>query len=258
MKKLIVFLFTIFFVASVSATEIIYVSSGEWIPLTGKQLKHGGFCSHVVSEAFKLSGYETKINYYPWKRVLLRLKEGKEQVSPCWIKTAEREKDYVFSDSIMVQKKVFFHRRDLDFDWSSMNDLFNYRIGKVNGYAYGEMFDKAEKEKRIKVYLANSDEQNFKKLLLGRIDLYPLEIIVGYTTIHKVFSIANTRLLTNHPKAILESRYYLMFSKKVPAKRLNKLLTDFNIGLKKLKRSGKYEQMQQALLQGYYDEKEAP
>lgn len=253
MKKAIFLLLSMFFVALVSAKEIINIGSGEWIPLTGKNLKYGGFCGHVVSEAFKLAGYETKIKYYPWKRVLLRVKEGLEPVTPCWIKSEKRAKDFLFSDTILVQKKVFFHRRDLDFDWSSIDELFDYRIGKARGYSYGEMFDRAEKDRKIKVYIANSDEQNLKKLLLGRIDLYPLEMQVGYTSIHKIFSAANAQLLTHHPKAILESHYYLMLSKKLPPKYLKKLLADFNKGLKALKDSGKYAEMEQSMLDGFYD-----
>ncbi len=235
-----------------TAKETVTIGSGEWIPLTGENIKHGGFCGHVVSEAFKLAGYNVQFNYAPWKRVLSRLKEGEDDASLCWIKNAEREKSFLYSDTIMVQKKVFFHRKDFDFNWVSLDDLGQYKIGSVRGWSLGEELDKAQKEGKINVNYTNSDVQNFKKLLLGRIDLYPSELVVGYTTMQKITTPANMRLITNHKKPIIESNYYLILSKKIPKPRLNKLLKDFNKGLKLLKGSGQYEKMEEAIIDGYY------
>ena len=235
-----------------TAKDTVTIGSGEWIPLTGEKIKHGGFCAHVVSESFKLAGYDVQFNYAPWKRVLTRLKQGKDDASLCWIKNEEREKFFLYSDTIMTQKKVFFHRKDFNFDWHSLSDLGQYTIGSVRGYSLGEAFDKAEREGLLNITFTDSDAQNLKKLLLGRIDLYPLEMVVGYTTMQKITTPANMRLITNHKKPIIKSDYHLILSKKIPQPRLNNLLKDFNKGLKLLKKSGQYDKMEEAIIDGYY------
>ena len=256
--KILNLVFLLLFSLSATAKETVTIGSGEWIPLTGENIKHGGFCGHVVSEAFRLAGYEVKFNYAPWKRVLTRLKLGKDDASLCWIKKPERENFFLYSDIVMVQKKVFFHRKDFNFDWKTLDDLGGYKIGSVHGWSLGEEFDKAQKEGRINVSFTNSDVQNFKKLLLGRIDLYPSELIVGYTTMQKITSNANMRLITNHKNPIMESNYYLILSKKIPQPRLNRLLKDFNKGLQLLKKSGQYEKMEEATIDGYYTANKEP
>jgi len=252
LSRALSFVFLLLFSLNLLAKEVVTVGSGEWIPLTGEEIRHGGFCGHVVSEAFKLAGYEVQFNYAPWKRVLSRLKQGDDDASLCWIKNAERENLFLYSDPIMVQKKVFFHRKDFNFDWKTVDDLGQYNIGSVRGWSLGEEFDKAQKEGRINVSFTNSDVQNFKKLLLGRIDLYPSELVVGYTTMQKVATEASMHLITNHPRPIIKSNYYLILSKKIPKPRLDKLVKDFNKGLKLLKDSGQYEKMEEAIIDGYY------
>lgn len=250
--KVLTFVFILCFSLSATSKETVNIGSGEWIPLAGEEIKHGGFCGHVVSEAFRLVGYQVQFHYAPWKRVLTRLKQGKDDASLCWIKNAKREQSFLYSNTIMTQKKVFFHRKDFDFDWNSLADLNQFKIGSVRGYSLGEEFDKAQKEGKLHITFTDSDAQNLKKLLLGRIDLYPLEMVVGYTTMQKITTPANMRLITNHQKPIIESNYYLILSKKIPQPRLAKLLKDFNKGLKLLKDSGQYDKMEEAIIDGYY------
>ena len=253
MKKFTFFLLGIFIVFTLSAKEVINIASGEWVPLAGKNLKHGGFCGHIVSQAFKNVGFETVFTYLPWKRALFETKEARVDVTPCWIKNEERSKDFLFSDSLLVQKKVFFHRKDFSFDWSSMDDLVNSKIVGVFSYSYGEKFDQAVKEEFIDIYRVISDKQTFEMLLSNRYDLVPMEMVVGYTTINKTFPPALAQSITHHPRAIVESNYHLMFSKQLPADRLKKIIADFNRGLKMLKDSGQYQDMEKSMFEGYYD-----
>jgi len=237
---------------SLYAKEVIKVASGEWIPLTGKNIKHQGFCSHVVSEAFKLVGYQTKYSYSPWKRALTRARNTDVDVSLCWTKTSEREKDFIYSNAIMTQKKVFFHRKDLDFKWSTIDDLKKYKIGVTAGYSYGKDVDKAIKNNSLSTQVVTADKQNFKKLLLERVDLVPIEMIVGYTLINEIFPPIQRQYFTNNNKAISKENYYLIISKKLPKKRQEKILKDFNKGIKILRDSGRYQQMLESIYKGYY------
>ncbi|WP_407644446.1 hypothetical protein [Dongshaea marina] len=106
---------------------------------------------------------------------------------------------------------------------------------------------------RINAQYANTDEQNLKKLIRGRVDVFPLETVVGYTLINKKLSPIQGQLLTNHPKALHESPYYLIVSRNIPGERAQKILDDFDKGLKKLKSSGEYAAIEELSFRGYYE-----
>ena len=88
---------------------------------------------------------------------------------------------------------------------------------------------------------------------MGRIDIATIEMIVGYSLLNKIYRPAQAQMITNHPKPIAESHYYLMISKTLPLTKQKKILKDFNNGLKVLKDSGKYRKMVEDMIQGYYN-----
>ncbi|WP_019615844.1 hypothetical protein [Psychromonas ossibalaenae] len=96
MRKIIFFVLFMQLAMTAYARNIIKVASGEWPPFSGENLKHGGFCGHVTTEAFKLAGYQTQIKYYPWKRALSVTENAVSDVTLCWIKSAERKIIYFF------------------------------------------------------------------------------------------------------------------------------------------------------------------
>lgn len=233
----------------------ITVASGEWPPITGETTNSGGFCTHIAKEAFKLQGYQLRIDYYPWKRSYKSVKDGQHEVSLCWIKNEQRVKDVTFSKTpIMTMKKVLFHRIDHPIEWDSIKDLKNYTIGVTRGYSYGDSFDRMiQSMNNKKIQYANTDRQNFAKLLRERTEIFPLETIVGYTLLKKHFFKFQSKLITNHPKPLLSSDYFLIISKSIPHDRANKILDDFETGLSKLKATGRYHELGELSLTGYYE-----
>ncbi len=109
----------------------------------------------------------------------------------------------------------------------------------------------ALKEKKIDIQMANSDKLNFKKLLKGRIDIFPNEQLVGRSQISNIFSDEKAKLFTYNPKEFAISTLNLIINKK--SKRANFFLNKFNSGLNKLKKSGKIEQMYKELKLGKYN-----
>ncbi|WP_020407630.1 substrate-binding periplasmic protein [Hahella ganghwensis] len=251
MKQVIVITVGILLSFVISAKEIITVSSGEWPPFTGKDLKHGGFCTHLLEKA--MTEFELQVTYFPWKRAAVTVMDGEMDVTPCWIPNEERMAKFIFSDPLMVNKKVFFHRKDFNFNWDTIDDLQPYRIGTALGYSYGDEFDRAAKENRITIEPITDDATNLRKLLLGRIDLFPVEMVVGYTTLYEIFPAAQASQITNHDKALLKSSYHLMISRKISRERAEQILSSINHGLKRLKESGEYGKLESLLIEGYYN-----
>ena len=135
-----------------------------------------------------------------------------------------------------------------------MEDLKGYEIGFTEGYDYGSEFMTALKKGILSVQTVSSDELNYKKLLAGRIEIFPNDPLVGYAQINSLFSPEKAKLFTHHPKVFEPSTLHLIISKK--SDKAEFYLKAFNLGLKKLKDSGRIAEMYKDLNTGKYDKKE--
>lgn len=240
-------------VYSASAEEIIAISTGEYIPWTGKNLKYNGFLNHVITEAFQRGGYTVKYTYLPWARGNMETKNGKYSALSYVYWSKDREKDFYLSDPISVEKIVFFHLKSNPMkDWKTLDDLKNYNFGATREYTYTKEFWKAAESKRLKVEVTNSDKLNFKKLLAGRIDIFPSGLVNGYNLLQKEFDASMSHLISFHPKPLSKTTGHLAFTRS--RKNSEKLLRIFNQGLAKLKKEGLYDKFMDDLLTGKYSQ----
>ncbi len=220
------------------SADNIRLTNGEWPPYLSKHLKNYGVVSQIVSEAFALEGIQVEYGFFPWTRSLMYAKVGKWDGSIIWFKTPEREKDFLVSDPVITNKKVFFHRKDKPFSWSKMEDLKNLTIGITRGYTYGNEFDSAEQSGLIKVARFTEDQKSFELLIHNRINIFPMELDVGYHILKTKFKPSQQELITHNDNPLLESTLHLLLSKN----QANKTVLDkFNNGLKKLIDSGRYK-----------------
>jgi len=131
-----------------------------------------------------------------------------------------------------------------------MEDLKDVKIGGTAEYFYGEDFEAAEEAGLIRTVRARSDEVNLKILLKERVQVFPGEIMVTYAQIRDTFPEEEANLFTHHEKPIHVQPMHLLLSKKIPG---NEQMRDlFNEGLKRLKESGKYDQIMADALVGKY------
>ena len=238
-------------VHNASAAEIITIATLEYAPFTGKNLKFNGFVNHVIAEAFQRKGYSVKFAYLPWKRAVLETKNGQYAALSYVYLSKDRETEFFVSDPISEEKIVFFHLKSNPIqDWENLADLKNYKIGATRGYTYTQEFWQAVDSKRLKVEITDSDSQNFKKLLAGRIDIFPSGLANGYSLLKKEFPASKFQLITFHPKPLAQTTGHLAFSRS--RKNSANLLQMFNQGLAELKQEGLYDRFVKNLLDGQY------
>ena len=184
MKKILqwIWLIPIFLLTStgIFAEETIRITIGEWAPFLSKDLKHYGLAARIVTESFALEGVKVEYGFFPWARSKFFAQEGEWDGSAVWMHNSERAKDFLFSDSVVEVKNIFFHLKSYSFDWNTIDDLKGIPIGGTIEYSYGEEFQNAEKTGEIEVQRAPSDEINFRKLLAGRIKIFPCVLDNSY------------------------------------------------------------------------------
>lgn len=237
-----------------TASELIRITTGEFPPWTSESLKHGGFTNHVISEAFKLEGYEAEFTFYPWKRALEAAKDGdKYHATSYWYPSDQRKEHFLYSDPIQTDAVVFFHLKDNPLpDWETLDDLQGKRIGATAGFTYTEEFWEAARSERLDIEVAETEELNFRKLLRGRIDLFPSDPLVGRKLLQEYFGTKAAEQVTYHPKPMFGATGPLLFSKKADS--VEEALAAFNRGLKRLRESGRYSLFQADLVAGRYEQ----
>ncbi len=233
MKVLITFLVLII-VSQFAAAEKITLTNGEWAPYMSEKLKHYGYISRVVKEAFAEEGVEVQYVFLPWKRAYEEAKIGKYQGSIIWGINDERAADFLFSDTVAELGTGIFHKKGKAIEWNKPEDLGKYKIGGVVGYAYG--IEELEKQGVVKLDRIPDDKANYKKLSAGRIDIVLEDTEVGYETIT---NIGLKDEIIAHPKPLMTRQYSVIISKKAPNGAA--LVEKFNKGLKKLVADGRYQ-----------------
>jgi polar amino acid transport system substrate-binding protein len=217
----------------------IRISNGEWAPYTGKNLTGYGCDSMVVTEVFKQMDIAVVYDFFPWARAMQVAKTGEYDGTIEWDNTLEFQRDfYISSDSITEQEWVFFFQADHPLEWNSIDDLAGKKIGTTSGYLYSDAFSKQLKDTRFVFEAASSDEANFRKLLSGRIDVFPMERNVGNAILKNKFSTEEIRQITYNPKPISTFRPHLLLNRLRPENQ--EQISKFDQKLKLLKESPRY------------------
>lgn len=228
----------------------IRLATGEWPPYISEHLPHSGLAVHLMNEAFKVKGITTELGFFSWKRAYDQAKAGRWDGTFVWRKTEEREKHFYFSDVVIVTGAVFFHRTDYPFSWENITDLKGLSIGVTNTYNYRDDFTQASQQGLFDAQVAESDTINFRKLITGRINIFPMEMLVGISLLNKDFTPEQKRLITFHKTPLNTNQQRIMLSKKMPhALEMIKL---FNEGLAQLKASGHYQRIMDDFNAGRY------
>ena len=254
MKKMILMVIVGVCMLSITsyAQDIIRITNGEWEPFMSEYSPHYGINSHIVSEAFKREGITVEWGFFPWIRAYQEAKMGTEwDASATWRAIDETKTQFLISEPVSTTSFIYFHLKINNFEWNSFDDLKEKVVGGTFEYDYGREFMKARAANKFEIEMVATDEQNFKKLLAGRIDIFPQDPIVGYAQIRNTFSPKQAKLFTHHPKEFENSTLHLIISKNSPNAEF--FLDKFNTGFRKLKKSGRLAEMLDDLNAGKYD-----
>lgn len=219
----------------------ITISSGEWAPHFSSRLPGGGRLSQVVTESFALEHIDVEYKYFQWSKSLMLAETGVVDASIGWIYSVEREQLFLYSDPLSINKDVFLYLANRKINWEKISDLHGLKIGVIDSFYYGQEFEQAEISGEITVIRNKSEQQNFRLLLSGQIDLTIGEESVIQRIMQRLLSPSELKSIKIHPTALREQDIYLLISQK--ASHPEALLKSFNRGLATLKSNGRYQEI---------------
>ena len=187
-------IFSFFITTPDGYSEDVYLTTSEYLPYTTEYAENYGFCTEIVSTVIRNMDMNPVYKFYPWRRGQLNVREGEVWATFPYSKNAEREREYWFSaQPLFIGRVSFFCYKDYfseNHRWNTLEDLKPYKIGGVRGYWYESDFMKSGLEVE---YTANPEE-TLKKLQAGRIQLFPLNEMVGWYLIENSSPTINTVL----------------------------------------------------------------
>ncbi|WP_028456654.1 substrate-binding periplasmic protein [Chitinilyticum litopenaei] len=141
----------------------------------------------------------------------------------------------------MALRMVFCQRKGETYAWDELADLTPHRVGATTGNYYSEQFVVLAENGQLHVDYANSDVNNFRKLLSRRIDLFPIDAEVGPYLMATQLKAEEAAQLSCPAKAYWTAPLHVVISRK----RADgpELVSKFNAGLAALKQSGEFERL---------------
>jgi len=222
------------------AQEKVRITTGHWPPYLDENLPDKGFVAQIVREAFASEDIDVAFSFLPWSRALAMVKTRDYQASAIWSCTESRRTEFLYSSPILPYEYVFYHRTADEFEWRSFAELEGKNIGLTQDYSYGETLSDVIESGMVNADVTTSDLGNFKKLLMGRIDLFPMDPVVGEAMIRNQFT-SQAPLLTFNPKPLRKAFYHLLFDREYAE--AQELRLAFNRGLEALRESGRYQKI---------------
>jgi len=217
------------------ADKKVRLATCEWPPYVGKEMNHQGVTAAIVRQAFELEGYEVKIDFMPWSRVMKSVEAGEYDMGfPAYF-SEERTKTFSYTKEMLFAPLYLCKLKDREIEYTDLESLKPYKIGVVNGYVNSPEFDKAD---FLNKKPANDDATNLKKLLGKRVDIISIDKL---TAIHlsKTTVLGALGKLEFMGEPLQKKTVHLLKAKSLKAE--FNLVADFESGLSKRKASEKYK-----------------
>ncbi len=220
---------------SLWAQKPIVLLTSKVSPYISKTLDGYGFLGEIVTLTLTEMGFKPQYKFYPWKRCEFLVQSGEAWATFPYSYTEKRAKEFNFSDTIGYSTTLFFYyNNDEVLRYEDIEDLKQYKLGGVFGYFYEDLFNKTG----LKVSYSRNELTAVKKLIVGRVDLLPINALVGWELIRKNYPPEIINNIGTLEKPLSKDPLKLMVSKTYPDSQ--NLLIRFNRSLKKIKNTPAY------------------
>lgn len=219
-----------------SPGKTLRMSTLRWPPYVSPNVRNQGVVADVVKSAMREVGYEVKVDFLPWKRVLSETLKGKYHgLFPAY-HSESRSDSFVYSRKILTSPLAFYRRKEVSVNLSSLRDLHPYTIGVVMGYMNSRRIEQADFLTRE---YARNDLINLRKLARGRIDLAIVDKHTArYLANHHLKNAPGIELVT---PIIQWLTLHAIFPRK--AEKSDRWRKLFDEGLGALRTSGKFDRI---------------
>lgn len=173
-----------------------------------------GFASHVLEAVSQQLHWTVHVQYMPWLRVVQASKDGECDIAYTVLKRDDYETFLTFPDEpIHTRQNLFISLKKNKIDYNGDLESFmrRYRIGMYRDKAVNTDFERLRKQPWVNIESVNTPDQNFKKLLEGRVDAV---IENNYTATYLLRNLDQLSQVSFHLPPLSITPAYFTFPKK--------------------------------------------
>ncbi|SDS54278.1 amino acid ABC transporter substrate-binding protein, PAAT family [Pseudomonas asplenii] len=229
--------------------ERLHIVTDPWAPYAYEESGQArGLDYETTAIVFQRLGIDVEWQFMPWKRCLAMIEQGQADGVLDIFHNSQRDDSLLYPDEALSEVEfVLFYAKAHPHPFNSLDDLRGLTVGVTPGYQYSPQFNESRLFKREP---APSQESNFGKLALGRVDLVITDRRVGHYTLH---ALNLQEQIAQYPTVISRNRQYLALRRNAG---MDLLMQRFNAELKRFKREPAYTELL-ARYTGTYSAKKA-
>jgi polar amino acid transport system substrate-binding protein len=224
--------------------EVLSFATDPWPPYFVENesgLVESGVGYELINELFSLiPGVDASFPIVPWKRALLEVERGLKDSIALLLKNDARARYMVFTQPVIQSPSWMYYnlqRFPNGFEWESVKDFKNLRIGIVRGYSYGEPLDSFIIKAPENIFEVTTSKQLFSMLQRQHIDVVPENASVANDI---VASQGWTKTLGHAQKMVNTDILHIGISKK---SKFVSLIPKLNEAIETLRLSGRIDQI---------------
>jgi polar amino acid transport system substrate-binding protein len=208
-----------------------------WPPFTDATLINGGLATDIVSTALARAGYASDFEQVPWARALMGVGDGRyDVVVNAWYDDARTHLGQ-FSAEYLINRLVFIKRRDDPIEFQNLEQLHDYPIAVVRGYAYSAAFDQDTLLQKIPVH---NFAMAVRMLVARRVRLtVEDEYVARYYLAQESPRVRNS--VEFLPQSLSENSLHILVSLKNPEH--EQIVASFDREIAKMKVDGSYARL---------------
>lgn len=237
MRNTIIAVLVFMLLAAPARAVNLVVVSDTWPPYTDPELTGNGLAINLVATALKRAGYPVSVRFESWSRTMQGVDIGVYDVVGAIWYTDDRAKAFVFSEPYLTNVVKVVRRKDRAFAFNNLVDLAGKRIGVVNGYAYGDNFDRIEVLTKVP---SNHVILNLLDVAHGRLDATLDDELVLQYGISRYLKNTSTELEIL-PKPVSSRGLRIAVSKANPNHK--EIVTAFNKAIDQMRNDGTYKRI---------------
>lgn len=196
-----------------------------------------GISIEIIESIKKQIKSEDPIKVVPWSRGLKITKKRKNSALFSMLRTPDREKKFKWVGPLVYFSVVFFKKTGSPIVLKSVEDAKKVKkIGVTKNVANHEMLV-AMGFKNLDILQSGADEKNIKKLVKGRIDLWPTTYFGGLYNAKNLGYGGMIEAITDFP--VFEGHLYLAFNQKTK----DSVIKKWQAGMDVLKSNGTLEKI---------------
>lgn len=230
---------------SAFAEELSLVSGEDYAPFTGSDLPGGGMLTQIVQAAFAQQGVSTLLVWQPWKRGYLEASQGKYAATFPYVRTPEREQEFLYSAPIYTFNQRLYSRAGEVYEPDNLSALVDKRLCYPLGWQPPPVIQQMIERQQLKLHAPKTLAACAQIVLLQRDDFFLANSMLGDIVLRRMGE-QRTGLRTSTTSFPANTLHFLV-SRSYP--QAAELLQRFNQGLATLQASGEYQQLIEQYLQ---------